>query len=234
MKKGKTAPKTTAGRTAPKHVKAHAAEAARTAVKTVELPSAAVGRPRAFDVDTALEKAMRVFWQRGYEGTSLTALTDAMDINRPSLYAAFGNKEALFRKALERYQGQRRDFGEAALAEPVARVAIEKLLLGTAEIQTDPGAPQGCLVIQGALVGSEEAEPIRKELIARRAANQAAIRERLERAKAEGDLPAKAKPAALALYFMTVINGMAVQAASGATREELQELVTTAMGSWPR
>src|SRR5438067_5604399 len=113
--------------------------------------TAPVGRPRSFDIDKALDRALQVFWHKGYEGTTLSDLTQAMGINRPSLYAAFGNKEALFRKALDRYGEGPAAYVRAALEEPTARAVAERLLLGTVEGLTDPGHPTGCLMVQGAL-----------------------------------------------------------------------------------
>lgn len=193
----------------------------------------AMGRPRDFDVDKALDCALKVFWKKGYEGASLSDLTEAMNINRPSLYAAFGNKEDLFLKALDRY-GEKTACVYKALEEPKARDAVEKFLFGLAEVQTGPDGPRGCLNINGALACSETAEPIRKELITRRAAGETMLRQRLERARAENDLPPGANPADLARYIATVCQGMAVQAASGATREELKAVAATALRVWPR
>lgn len=193
----------------------------------------AVGRPRAFDADQALAKALDVFWRKGYEATSLTDLTEAMDINKPSLYAAFGNKEALFRKAVDLYESERAPVAMAALAEPVAKVAIERLLNVILESHTQPDNPPGCLVVQGALPSGAEDEPIARELQQRRAATQGAIRERLEQAKAAGELAADADPAELARYVFALIEGMAAQARDGATRDELRRLVTIAMRAWP-
>src|SRR6185312_14606585 len=107
----------------------------------------APGRPRAFDPDAALDRAMHVFWAKGYEGASLSNLTKAMRINRPSLYAAFGNKEALFRKAVERYEEKHACRIREALEEPKIRVAIEKLLRGNVELFTDPRNPSGCFMV---------------------------------------------------------------------------------------
>src|SRR2546425_106227 len=114
-------------------------------------PTVPVGRPRAFDTDRALDRALRVFWQKGYEGTSLSDLTRAMDINRPSLYAAFGNKAALFRKVLDRYAEGPASYVREALNEPTARAVVERLLRGAARLQTDPRNPRGCLIVQGEL-----------------------------------------------------------------------------------
>ena len=201
--------------------------------RTQSVASVPVGRPRAFDADLALDRALEVFWRKGYEATSLTDLTDAMDINKPSLYAAFGNKEALFRKAVDRYESERAPAAGAALAEPSARVAIERLLNVILESQTDPDNPPGCLVVQGALPRGAADEPIARELQQRRAATQEAIRTRLERAKIEGDLAAGTDPADLARYVFTLIEGLAAQARDGASRNELRRLVVMAMRAWP-
>lgn len=193
-----------------------------------------IGRPRAFDPDKALEAALRVFWTKGYEGTALSDLTAAMGINRPSIYATFGNKEALFRKALERYSERMANHTAEALNEPTARTVAARLMEKSADVLSCPENPKGCLVVQGALACGEEADPIRKELIARRAAGEAALRKRFERAKLEGDLPAEAAPASLARYVMAVIHGMSVQSAGGATREELQSVIDVSLHSWPQ
>src|SRR5215470_17599780 len=120
----------------------------------------AMGRPREFDVDQALERALQVFWRKGYEGASLPDLTQAMGINRPSLYAAFGNKEALFRKALDRYAEGPAAYLGAALNEPTARAIAERLLHGTSDLVTDPRNPRGCLIVHGALACGEAAESV--------------------------------------------------------------------------
>src|SRR2546423_7288883 len=140
------------------------------------------GRPRSFDTDEALDRALRVFWRKGYEGTSLPDLTAAMRINRPSLYAAFGNKERLFRRAVDRYVEGPASFVPKALDEPRARAVAEKLLGGAVDLVTDPRGPRGCLLVHGALACGEAAESVRCELVARRLAGEAAIRERFERA----------------------------------------------------
>jgi AcrR family transcriptional regulator len=192
-----------------------------------------MGRPRAFDMEKALDSALRVFWEKGYEGTSLSDLTEAMGINRPSLYAAFGDKEALFRKVIDRYAEGPAAYVSKALEEPTARAVVERLLLGTIDLLTDPRNPKGCLTVQGALACGDGANAIREELNSRRAAGDAAIRERLERAKSEGDLPPGVDAGELARYFTTVVHGMAVQAAGGASRDELLGVVETALRAWP-
>ena len=192
------------------------------------------GRPRSFDADQALDRALQVFWRRGYEGTSLSDLTAAMGINRPSLYAAFGDKESLFRKALDRYGEGHASYVKEALEQPTARRVAESLLREAAVLLTDPRNPPGCLNVQGALACGGDAEPVRRELALRRVAGQKALGVRLKRAKAEGDLPADANPAELARYVATVLHGMSVQAASGATRAELLRVAQTALRAWPQ
>jgi AcrR family transcriptional regulator len=199
----------------------------------VKRSGARVGRPRAFDPDEALEAALRVFWKKGYEGTALSDLTAAMGINRPSIYATFGNKEALFRKALDRYSERMTNFTAEALKLPTALAVAERLMVGTADLLSCPGNPKGCLMVQGALACGEEADPIRKELIARRATGETALRERFARAKAEGDLPAGSDAGDLARYVMAVMHGMSVQASGGATREELQGVIDLSLRAWP-
>jgi AcrR family transcriptional regulator len=195
-------------------------------------PPARLGRPRAFDPDAALDRAMHVFWAKGYEGASLSNLTGAMRINRPSLYAAFGNKEQLFRKVLDRYMDGPVAFFRKALAAPKARDVVEQIFLGTARMAEDSRIPAGCLLVQGALAcGNASA---RKEVAARRAAAEVALRRRLQRAKRGGDLPKNADPAELARYVMTIVRGMAVQAAGGASRDQLKRVAQIALRAWPK
>ena len=195
--------------------------------------SAPLGRPRAFNPDTALERAMHVFWAKGYEGAALSDLTRAMRINRPSLYAAFGNKEQLFRKVLDRYASGPLAYFKKALAAEKARVVIEQILFGAAKMAGDPRLPAGCLMVQGALACGNTAGSVQKETAARRTASEVALRRRLQRAKREGDLPRNADPTELARYVMTVLQGMAVQGANGATRVQLRRVAQTALRVWP-
>src|ERR1700685_195095 len=157
--------------------------------------SGRMGRPRSFDIDGALDRALQVFWRKGYEGASLSDLTKAVGVNRPSLYAAFGDKEALFRKALDRYLKGPAAYTQEALREPTTRAVMERLLLGAADLNTARRNPGGCLMVQGALACGEAADSIRQELTACRAAGGAARGRRFERAKSEGDLPANVNPA---------------------------------------
>src|SRR5580704_2459549 len=186
-----------------------------------------LGRPRAFDTEEALDRAMKVFWRKGYLGTSLSDLTNAMGINRPSLYAAFGNKKSLFRKALDRYaKGPSSYLGEA-LQEPTARAVVERLLRGVVDLLTDPRTPKTCLWVHGALSCGEDS--LREEFAAQRAAGLAELRTRLKRAVADGDLPPDSDADTLAHYVQTVNFGLTVQASTGATRKELLRIVETAL-----
>ena len=192
-----------------------------------------LGRPRAFDADRALDRALAIFWRNGYEGASLPALTKAMGINRPSLYAAFGNKEALFRKAVERYDRGPAGYAYKALKQPTAREVVEALLKGIVELLTTPKNPGGCLMVQGALACGKNANHVRLDLASRRAAGVAAMRRRFQRAIDEGDLPATADAQVLARFVATVMHGLAVQAASGASRKELLRVKEMFLRMWP-
>ena len=188
-----------------------------------------VGRPRAFDVDVALEKALEVFWRKGYEGASLPDLTEAMGINKPSLYAAFGNKEQLFLKAIELYEQRPCSFFMPALAQPTAYQVAEHMLLGAVAASKDPVAPKGCVLVQGALACSDSANTVKQALIAKRQAGNLQLIARFEQAKADGDLPANADPVVLATYLSTVLQGMSIQAASGVESELLEKIAKTAL-----
>jgi AcrR family transcriptional regulator len=191
------------------------------------------GRRRQFDAHEALERALEVFWSRGYEGATLPELTKAMGINRPSLYAAFGNKEQLFRKALDHYQTGPQSFLAEALREPTARAVAEAIFSGFVRMQRDRDKPRGCLIVSGALACGEDGETVRRELARLRQAAVTAFRERFEQAVQDGDLPEGTDCAALARYIATVLNGLAVQAASGATETELRRVSAMAMRAWP-
>jgi AcrR family transcriptional regulator len=191
--------------------------------------TARVGRPRAFCEQAALEAAMRVFWEKGYEGASLADLTEAMGINRPSLYATFGDKQALFLKAMEQYANGPASYLRAALAEPTAAAVIEALFRGAVRLLSDPRNPRGCLSVQGGLACSSDAEPIKEALVAWRRQGEAEIAKRLKRARAEGDLPAEVDPQDLTRYVATVLNGIGVQAANGASKAEMTRVVEFAL-----
>src|ERR1700743_2087739 len=191
--------------------------------------SARMGRPRGFDTAAALDAAMRVFWEKGYEGATLTNLTDAMRINRSSMWAAFGNKEELFKKAFERYITIYQGYMREALEKPTIREVIEVALRKTVDFLSTPGYPKGCLSVHGALAVGDEANPVKIWLIEGRKAGEARARKRFEQAKKSGDLKPDVDPAALARYVITLIQGLGVQGASGATKAELTKVVDTAL-----
>jgi AcrR family transcriptional regulator len=195
-----------------------------------ENPTLAPGRPRAFDTEKALDSAMQVFWRKGYLGTSLSDLTDAMGINRPSLYAAFGNKKSLFRRVLERYSKGPSAYLSEALQKPTARAVVGRLFHGVVDLLTDPHTPTTCMWVHGALSCGDD--PLRDEFAAQRAAGLVELRTRLKRAIADGDLPADADADALARYVQTVNFGLTVQASTGATRKELLRIVEIALKAW--
>ncbi|ABE36697.1 bacterial regulatory s, tetR family protein [Paraburkholderia xenovorans LB400] len=192
-----------------------------------------MGRHRQFDEGEALEAALSVFWQKGYEGASFEDLSQATGVARPGLYSAFGNKEALFIKALDLYDARYMGFMSEALSEPTSLKVVERILQGSANIHTMDSAHPGCLGINGALACSDDAEPIRRELIRRRAATQLALRKRLERAQREGELPASVDGATLASFVMAISQGMAVQAKAGASKKALEGLVEYVIKTWP-
>ncbi|MGI5147241.1 TetR/AcrR family transcriptional regulator [Plantactinospora sp. CA-294935] len=192
-----------------------------------------IGRPRGFDVDEALERAMLVFWEHGYEGASLTALTGAMGISTTSMYAAFGNKEELFRKALERYTEGPGGYLSRALEEPTALCVATAILTGTVRTTTRPAHPPGCLGVQGALVTGDAGQTVRDLLAAWRTNGCASVRQRFQQAVDQGDLSPDADPGLLARYVTTLAFGIAVQAASGIGRDELQATADAALRNWP-
>src|SRR5580700_2562337 len=192
-----------------------------------------LGRPRAFNPEKALDRAMRVFWRKGYLGASLSDLTEAMKISRPSLYAAFGNKESLFRLAVERYFHGPATYLQDALKEPTARAVVEHLLQGVVDLVTDPRLPGTCLWVHGALSCGGTSDPLQEEFVKQRAHGHADLRARFKRAIADGDLPSGTDVDALARFVQTVNFGLSVQAATGANRKELLRVVAAALQAWP-
>lgn len=174
-----------------------------------------------------------MFWTKGYEGASLTDLTVAMGITRPSLYAAFGNKEELFRKALDLYEREKLAYVGEALQAPTSREVVERLLRGALEMQTSDAEPKGCMSIMGSVTCNAEAESISQDLLARRESSHRAICERLERAKSEGDLPAVSDVEGLCSFIVAILQGLALQARSGAPKPQLEALVETSLAMWP-
>ncbi len=190
-----------------------------------------LGRPREFSEQTALDAAMRVFWEKGYEGTSLDDLTAAMGINRSSLYSAFGDKEALFRKVMERYASGPLCFLSKAMEQPNARQVVESLLWEGVRFLSDPGHPRGCLSLQGGLTCGSGGESVKQTMIDWRKSGLALIQKRLEQARKQGDLPRGVNPKDLARYVMILLNGLSVQAANGATQSEMRRAVDVALRS---
>lgn len=197
------------------------------------LTIAAKGRPREFCVDKALAAALGVFWSKGYEGASMSDLTEAMGITKPSLYAAFGNKEALFHKALELYESEKLEYMREALRQPTARAVAERLMRGAIDAQMSSCDPKGCLGVISATACGAEAESIKADVMQRRASSQAALVERFEQAKRDGDLPGRVDIDGLTSYLYAIVQGMAVQAGSGATRADLERIVDTSLLMWP-
>lgn len=189
------------------------------------------GRPRIFDLDDAIEKAMILFWSNGYDGTTLQQLTSALGINRPSLYAAFGSKEGLFRLTLDRYRNGPASYVNRAIEKPTARQVMQSLLNGVVELVTDPERPGGCLFVGGShpIVSGET--DIGREIAERRIAGEADILNRFEIAKDNGELADHADPRLLAKFATTMLWGISVQAANGSTRRELKKLAALAIES---
>jgi AcrR family transcriptional regulator len=192
------------------------------------------GRPRTFDPDTVLRQALDLFWQRGYEGTSLNDLAEAMGIASASIYACFGSKEDLFRKVMALYGRTSGEPPRRALREqPTARAAIHEMLRATADEITRPDTPHYCMLILVAPTGAVENHAVREFLADIRRDMYTTIRDRLARGVTDGDLTAV--PASLdapARYYTTVVQGLSVQARDGATRGELETVITCAMAAW--
>jgi AcrR family transcriptional regulator len=192
-----------------------------------------MGRRREFDPDTVLDAAVAAFWRKGFEGTSYADLVQATGVERPALYAAFGNKEALFLRALHRYSERYSSHVPAALELPTSREVAAHILKGAVELNTRYPESTGCFFINGALATSDDAEPVRRALIEARGAAEVRLRERFQRAKDEGDLPETADPSVLAAYLMAVTHGIAVQAKAGFSREVLEAVARQALATWP-
>jgi AcrR family transcriptional regulator len=189
------------------------------------------GRPRSFDRQEALRRAVELFWEQGYEGTSIADLTGAMGIAAPSLYAAFGSKEALFREAVGLYVEDSPT--EQALRRPgTARDAVAAMLHDNADDYADPATPRGCMIVLGAPVGTPAHSGVREQLADARRDSIDRLRERLDRGVAEGDLPRTADTAMLAAFYSTVLDGMSIKARDGASREELRAIADAALGAW--
>jgi AcrR family transcriptional regulator len=193
-----------------------------------------IGRPRGFDLDQALERAVEVFWRQGYEGASLSDLTAAMGINKTSMYAAFGNKRELFDKALARYARVYLAYAREAFDQPTARQVAEVFLRENVKAITTPGKPAGCFSVLGGLsCGSQNAD-VCATLAAFRKGGELAMRDRFRRAVQEDDLAADEDPDQLARFLMAVSEGLAVHASAGASRAELANVAEIALRAFPR
>ncbi len=187
------------------------------------------GRPREFDRDAALDKAMRLFWERGYEGTSVSDLADALGIGKPSLYAAFGPKEQLFYEALDLYTHR---YGPKMQDAPTAKEALESILRSNAQNYTDPGVPSGCMIVLAAAVGPPQNAEVRAHLAMIRNGSSATFAARIRRGITEGDVPEGADAEAMAAFYTTVLNGLALQARDGAGGAALDRVIDGAMAAW--
>lgn len=197
------------------------------------IATAAKGRPREFCTAQALAAALGVFWSKGYEGASMADLTEAMGITKPSLYAAFGNKEQLFHQALDRYEAEKLAYTREALKQPSARAVAEHFMRGAVAAQTSTCDPKGCMGVISATACGAEADSIKAHIMERRASSNAALVARFQQAQRDGDLPAHLDPQGLAFYLYALLQGMAVLASSGATRADLDGVVNTSLSMWP-
>jgi AcrR family transcriptional regulator len=190
-----------------------------------------LGRPRAFDRDAVLQTAVKLFCEHGYEGVSIADLTRAMNISPPSLYAAFGGKEALYREALAAYQQRKRlpqTDGDGSI-----RDQFEAMLRDAVRAATEPGYPAGCMVVAGMLNCGAEHQSLASTLTELRNARCKEFTCKLQQAVASGELPPGTDPQAMSRYLAALIQGIAIQAKDGATQEELFALVDVAMSQWP-
>ena len=200
-----------------------------------EPPSRPRGRPRAFDRNDALDRAMRLFWRRGYEATSVSDLTEAMGITPPSLYAAFGDKKRLFLEAVDRYQAGPGSFAQAALCdEPTAEAAMRRLMTGTIDSFFEPKSSKGCMVVLAATNCTADSRDIADELAARRRLAERIVRDRIAAGRDAGELAANTDVEALAALVITTLYGLSIKARDGASRASLRKVVDQVMSMWPR
>jgi AcrR family transcriptional regulator len=191
------------------------------------------GRPRGFDRGDALYRAMLVFWKHGYEGTSISHLTEAMAINAPSLYAAFGSKEQLFCEAVELYESTEGRYTYGAFEAPTAREAVEAMLRNNVAAYTDPATPPGCMLVLAATSGTTGNQGVRDFLAKKRRESELSLRRRLRKGVKDGDLPAHVDVEMLAGFYTTVLQGLSIQARDGAPRRSLEAVVDNALAVWP-
>jgi AcrR family transcriptional regulator len=188
-----------------------------------------MGRPRGFDEGAALDAAMRLFWERGYEGTSMADLTKAMGLNPPSIYAAFGDKKSLFTLAAKRYAEGPAQYQARALSEPTLREVILALFRNTVEFLTDSGHPSGCMTLTGAMACGVEANSAKEFMTEIRKQNEAGLKSRLQQARKSGELAADVNVDDYARYLSTLLGGLAIQAANGVSRKEMKRIADIAV-----
>lgn len=193
----------------------------------------AKGRPREFDIDDALSAALAVFWAKGYEGTTMADLSAATGLKAGSVYAAFGSKAGLFKRVLDRYADTVFSYGPKALEAGTVREVVSRWLRGAVEATTGTGTPAGCLLVHGALVTGDGASEVKADVRTRRQAGEVMLTERFERARLSGDLPAGVDPKDAARYVLALTEGVAVQAAYGADRADLERLAELALARLP-
>jgi AcrR family transcriptional regulator len=197
----------------------------------METVAAVRGRPREFDVEEALAAALRVFWEKGYEAASLTDLTEAMGITRPSLYAAFGNKESLFKQALDLYESEKLAYVAQALAAPTARAVVQRMLDGT--IDNITSECRGCLGVIASVSCGSVNSPIQQDIRARASSSREAMVARMQKAIDDGDFTQPVGAESITQYFTAVLQGISVQAGAGATREQLRDVADATLAIWP-
>jgi len=188
-----------------------------------------MGRPRGFDENVALDAAMNLFWERGYEGTSMAELSKEMDLTPPSIYAAFGDKKSLFRLAAKRYAAGPAQYQAKALLEPTLREVIFALFRNTVEFLTEPGHPAGCMTLTGAMACSVEADSAKELMTEIRKQNEAALKARLQQARKSGEMAADLNVDDYSRYLSTLLGGLAIQAANGTSKAAMKRTANMAL-----
>ena len=188
-----------------------------------------MGRPRGFDENVALDAAMNLFWERGYEGTSMAELSKEMDLTPPSIYAAFGDKKSLFRLAAKRYAAGPAQYQAKALLEPTLREVIFALFRNTVEFLTEPGHPAGCMTLTGAMACSVEADSAKELMTEIRKQNEAALKARLQQARKSGEMAADLNVDDYSRYLSTLLGGLAIQAANGTSKAGMKRTANMAL-----
>ncbi len=192
-----------------------------------------MARPREFDENKVLQAALQVFWENGYEGSSLSDLTAAMGLTKSSLYKAFGNKETLFWRVVELYNRDHLGFRLDALSEPTPRRIAERLLYGMTELHSGERTPSGCLELNAALACSTVTEPIRRQLLRGREGFRLELRGRFEETMGTAPLPPGMTSDDAASLVISLIQGLAVQAKAGHSQESARRVVRAVLLSWP-